>query len=84
MWTYTVGSAIRSGDWKLIRLPDRLPMLYRVSADPAEQNDLALGQLDRTGAMLKELGHWEVTSPNPVFREPANWRIRHLRFYDSD
>jgi len=23
MWTYTVGSAIRTGDWKLIRLPDR-------------------------------------------------------------
>jgi arylsulfatase A-like enzyme len=84
MWTYTVGSAIRSGDWKLIRLPDRLPLLYHLSADPGEQNDLALGQLDRTRSMLKELGCWEVTSPNPVFREPSDWRVRHLRFYDSD
>jgi len=84
MWTYTVGSAIRSGDWKLIRLPDRLPLLYQVSADPGEQHDLALGQLDRTRAMLDELGRWEVRSPNPVFREPADWRMRHLGFYDSD
>lgn len=34
--------------------------------------------------MLKELGLWEVKSPNPVFREPADWRIRHLGFYDQD
>lgn len=84
MWTYTVGSAIRTGDWKLLRLPDRLPMLYHLSADPGEQNDLALGQLDRTRSMLGELGRWEVRSPNPVFREPGDWRNRHLRFYDSD
>ena len=59
-------------------------MLYQLSADPGEQNDLALEQLDRTRAMLMDLGHWEVTSPNPEFREPAEWRNRHLRFYDSD
>lgn len=84
MWTYTVGSAIRTGDWKLIRLPDRLPMLYHLSADPSEQHDLALEHLDRTRSMLEELGRWEVQSPNPVFREPYDWRIRHLRFYNSD
>lgn len=84
IWTYTVGSAIRSGDWKLIRLPDRLPMLYHLSADPGEQNDLALEQLDRTRWMLGELGRWEVRSPNPVFREPADWRVRHLKYYDCD
>lgn len=84
MWTYTVGSAIRSGDWKLVRLPDRLPMLYHLAADPAERNDLALEQIDRTREMLQELGRWETRLPNPVFREPADWRIRHLKFYDSD
>ena len=84
MWSYTVGSAIRTGDWKLIRLPDRLPMLYHLSADMGEKHDLALEQLDRTRSMLGELGRWEVRSPNPVFREPGDWRIRHLRYYDSD
>ena len=84
MWTYTVGSAIRAGDWKLVRLPDRLPMLYHLSSDPGEKNDLALEQLDRTRSLLGELGRWEVASPNPVFREPGDWRVRHLKYYDGD
>jgi arylsulfatase A-like enzyme len=82
-WCYTVGTALREGDWKLVSLPDRLPMLFNLAADPAEQSDLALEQIDRTRAMLKELGRWKTESPHPLFREPASWRVRHLRFYDS-
>ena len=66
------------------RIEDRLPMLYNVSADPGEQNDLVLKHLDRTRSMLEELGRWEVQSPNPMFREPYDWRSRYLKFYDSD
>jgi arylsulfatase A-like enzyme len=84
MWTYTVGSAMRRGDWKLICLPDRLPMLYDLTADPSEGRDMALDQLDRTRSMLRELGEWQTNIPNPVFREPADWRRRHLTFYDID
>jgi arylsulfatase A-like enzyme len=83
-WRYTVGTAIREGDWKLIRLPDRLPMLYHLSDDISEQNDVALQNLERTKAMLKKLGTWEVHLPYPVFLEPADWRIRHLGFYDAE
>lgn len=84
MWTYTVGRAMRSGDWKLLRLPDRLPMLYDLAADPAEENDLALHDLERTRSMLRELGHWENRLANPLFREPPSWRQRHLRHYDLE
>ena len=59
-------------------------MLYDLSRDPAEQNDLALGQIDRTRSMLQSLGRWETRSPNPVFREPADWRSRHLGLYDCN
>jgi arylsulfatase A-like enzyme len=83
MWRYTVGAARREGNWKLVSLPDRLPMLYDLSADPTEMNDVSPDQPERTRAMLKELGQWEVRSLNPVFREPAGWRVRHLGFYDS-
>ena len=83
-WRYTVGSAMREGDWKLVTLPDRLPMLFQLSTDPAEQRDMAAGEPGRTRDMLRELGQWWVRSPNPLFREPADWRIRHLRFYDSE
>lgn len=83
-WSYTVSAAIREGDWKLISLPDRLPMLYHISDDMSEQYDLSLQNLDRTKAMLKKLGEWEVHLPHPVFLEPADWRIRHLGFYDAE
>lgn len=83
-WSYTVSAAIREGDWKLISLPDRLPMLYHISDDISEQYDLSLQNLDRTKAMLKKLGKWEVHLPHPVFLEPADWRIRHLGFYDAE
>jgi arylsulfatase A-like enzyme len=83
-WLYTAGSAIRRGDWKLVRLPDRLPLLYNLSDDPAELKNVALQHPERTAAMLQELGRWEVQAPNPVFREPASWRVRHLSFYDAE
>ncbi len=82
-WSYTVSTAIREGDWKLISLPDRLPMLYNLSEDISELNDVALQNPDRTKAMMKKLGNWEVHLPHPVFLEPASWRIRHLSFYDA-
>jgi len=83
-WRYTVSTAIREGNWKLIRLPDRFPMLYNLSDDLSEQNDLAFEHLDRTKTMLRTLGDWDVHLPHPVFLEPASWRLRHLKFYDAN
>ncbi len=82
-WRYTVGAAIREGDWKLIRLPDRLPMLYHLSEDISEQQDVSLQHPDRTKAMLKKLGTWEINLPHAVFHEPVEWRRRHVGFYDA-
>jgi arylsulfatase A-like enzyme len=83
-WGYTVSMAFREGDWKLIRLPDRLPMLFDLSTDIAEENDVALLHLERTKAMLKELGDWDHRLPQPIFLEPPSWRVRHLMFYDAE
>ena len=82
-WRYTAGVAIRDGDWKLIRLPDRLPMLYHLSEDIAEQHDVSLLYPDKTKSMLKKLGTWEMRLPHPIFHEPVEWRVRHLGFYDA-
>ncbi len=65
-WRYTVGTAIREGDWKLIRLPDRLPMLYHLSDDISEQNDVALQNLERTKTMLKKLGTGCIVLGSPL------------------
>lgn len=84
LWRFTISAAIRDGDWKLVRLPDRLPLLYNLSRDISEQRDLALDNLERTRAMLKQLGDWDVRLPHPVFLEGAVWKRRQLALYDRD
>ena len=82
-WRFTITAAIREGDWKLVRLPDRLPMLFNLSDDLAEQHDVALQNLDRTKAMLARLGDWDVRLPHPVTLEGAIWKRRQLNLYDA-
>ncbi|ETN96694.1 sulfatase-like hydrolase/transferase [Zhouia amylolytica] len=83
-WRFTISAAIREGDWKLIRLPDRLPQLYHLPTDVTEENDLALERLDITKALLKKLGDWDVQLPHPVFLEGPMWRKRQVSLYDYD
>lgn len=84
LWRFTISAAIREGDWKLVRLPDRLPMLYNLATDISEQNDLSLQQVERTRALLKKLGEWDVQLPHPRFLEGAQWKHRQLQLYDRD
>jgi len=83
-WRFTISAAIRSGDWKLIRLPDRLPVLYDLSKDISEQRDVALQNLPRVQSMLKDLGQWDVRLPHPVCLEGAVWKRRQLALYDRE
>jgi arylsulfatase A-like enzyme len=82
-WRFTISAAIRDGDWKLVRLPDRLPMLFNLRDDISEQNDVALQNLERTKTMLKKLGDWDVRLPHPLFLEGAVWKARQLELYDK-
>lgn len=82
LWRFTISAAVREGDWKLVRLPDRLPLLFNLADDISEQSDVALEHLDRTKALLKELGQWDVRLPHPLFLEGAVWKRRQLDLYD--
>lgn len=82
-WRFTISAAIRDGNWKLIRLPDRMPMLFDLSKDISEQNDVALDNLGRTKIMLKTLGDWDISQPHPMFLEGAVWKARQLDLYDA-
>lgn len=83
-WRFTISAAIREGKWKLIRLPDRIPMLFDLSSDVSEQINLALENPKITNELLKSLGEWDVSLPHPVFLEGANWKKRQLMLYDLD
>jgi arylsulfatase A-like enzyme len=82
-WRFTISAAIRDGDWKLVRLPDRLPMLYNLAVDKSEQNDVALQNIERTKTMLKQLGEWDVSLPHPLFLEGAEWKRNQLDLYNK-
>jgi arylsulfatase A-like enzyme len=82
-WRFTISAAVREGDWKLVRLPDRLPMLFNLTEDISEQNDVALQNPERTKTMLKQLGDWDISLPHPVFLEGAVWKKQQLDLYDK-
>ena len=83
-WRFTISAAILKDDWKLIRIPDRLPMLYDLNKDISEQNDVALENLEVTKSLLKELGDWDVSLPHPVTLEGYVWKKNQLKLYDRE
>ena len=84
MWRFTISAGIRKGNWKLVRLPDRMPMLFDLEKDPSEQNNVALENVELVEAMMKELGDWDVSAPHQLFLEGPQWRRNQLDLYDKD
>jgi len=83
LWKFTISKAIREGDWKLVQVPDRLPMLFHLPSDISEQNDLAMDSLSITRRLLRKMGNWEVDLPHPLFLEGAEWKRKQLDLYDK-
>ncbi len=83
-WRFTISAAILEDNWKLIRLPDRLPYLFDLSSDISEKKNVALEHLDITKRLLQTLGVWDVSLPHPVFLEGAEWKIKQLMLYDKN
>ncbi len=81
-WRFTVSASIREGDWKLIRLPDRLPLLFNVKQDISEQNNLTDKHRTRVERMLKKLGDWDISRPQVLYLEGSRWRRNQVDLYD--
>lgn len=84
MWRFTISAAIREGNYKLVRLPDRLPMLYDLSKDIREENNLVLKHPEIAERMLKKLGNWDVNLPHVLFVEGPGWRKIQVNHYDKE
>lgn len=82
MWRFTISAGIRKGNWKLIRLPDRLPMLFNLDKDPSELNDVADENREMVIEMLKQLGDWDVSCPQMLYMEGNRWRRTQVDLYD--
>jgi arylsulfatase A-like enzyme len=66
-WKKESRAAIRDGDWKLIRFPDRPAELYDLAQDPSEQSDLASAHPELVRALYKKLFAWELELERPLF-----------------
>jgi hypothetical protein len=74
--------SLSKGDWKLVRLPDRLPLLFNVKEDISEQNNLAEHNRERVVRMLKKLGDWDISRPQVLYLEGSKWRREQVDLYD--
>ncbi|UXP30997.1 sulfatase [Reichenbachiella agarivorans] len=75
-WKKENRGAIRMGDWKLLRYPDRPAELYDLSKDESEVYDLANQYPDKVRDMYKQLFDWECTLDRP------KWQLK--RKYEKD
>ncbi len=67
-WKMETRAAIRDGDWKLLRYPDRPAELFDLSVDPAEQNDRASEEPAKVRELFKKQFAWELELQRPLFR----------------
>lgn len=74
-WKKENRAAIREGDWKLLRYPDRPAELYDLSSDVSEVKDLALNYPDKVKVLYKKIFAWELTLERP------RWQL--LRKYEG-
>jgi arylsulfatase A-like enzyme len=79
------GSAVRSGDWKLVRPNSQPPQLYDLSEDVGETHDLHQEHPEVAARLLAELNEWEVSlERNPMFISGAYWLGYNRRLYDKE
>ncbi len=79
------GAAVRSGDWKLLRLPHRGPQLYHVLDDPSELKNLAAAEPKRVADLLLKLHKWECSfESNPMFTSAVRWAAYNRRLYERE
>ncbi|NJB35209.1 sulfatase [Croceivirga sp. JEA036] len=67
-WKKENRAAIRDGDLKLIRFPDRPAELYNIANDIAEVNDLATKHPEKVRELYKKLFAWELTLERPLWQ----------------
>ncbi|MFC1757757.1 sulfatase, partial [Planctomycetota bacterium] len=77
------GSAIRKGDWKLIQTPHHPTMLFDLSNDLSEQNNLASQLPERVAELTDDYTDWaESLRANPMWISANSWAKYNRKLYD--
>ena len=72
-WKKDARAAIRDGDWKLIRMPDRPAELFDLSKDTDEQISLANKHPEKVKELYKKIYAWEKTLAQPMWQLDRKW-----------
>ncbi|SFC75419.1 Arylsulfatase A [Microbulbifer thermotolerans] len=82
-WKKENRGAIRDGDWKLLRFPDRPAELYNLSVDVGESNNLALKHPDKLAALYKKLFQWELNLERPRWQLKREYEGKAMQRMDE-
>lgn len=66
-WKLESRAAIRDGEWKLLRFPDRPAELFDLAKDSAEQKNLASERPELVKSLYRKLFAWEIQMERPLF-----------------
>jgi arylsulfatase A-like enzyme len=67
-WRFWGQTAVRAGDWKLVRQPDQKEQLFNLANDLSEQRDLLSQQPDQAKELRELLSKWEAQMVPPKKR----------------
>lgn len=82
-WKWNVFGAVRDGDWKLIRLPDRPAELYNLANDIGETQNLAAQNPEVLRRLFKKLFAWELELERPLWLLQQKYERSALEWYDQ-
>lgn len=82
-WRYDSMAAVREGQWKLLRYPDRPPELYDLTADIGERADRAGDEPGVVRRLMGQLFAWEGTVTHPRWNTGTFWSQEDVRRYSD-
>ncbi|WP_404308807.1 sulfatase-like hydrolase/transferase [Neorhodopirellula lusitana] len=72
-WRRGVAAAVRTGDWKLIRVEGNPDLLFDLATDPSERQDLSREHGEQVQTMRRQLEAWEKELAPPRWTEGKKW-----------
>ncbi|MEM6345039.1 MAG: sulfatase-like hydrolase/transferase [Bacteroidota bacterium] len=82
-WKKESRAAVRDGDWKLLRFPDRPAELYYLPNDISESNNLADEYPAKVKTLYKLLFEWELTLARPRWQLKRQYEGKAMKRMDQ-
>jgi arylsulfatase A-like enzyme len=82
-WRYDAVAAVREGQWKLLRFPDRPPELYDLGRDPGERINRFARYPVLAAGLMRKLFAWEGTVEHPRWHTGTFWSQEDVRRYSE-